>query len=839
VGKTETDFAPTRAWRTSLVAFVLLSAVRSAATSPPRPPGPIDAGLSTTERRQLEKEARTVVDALQNYHYSGGSFREIENSEMITRYLNELDPGNEFLTRDDVMFVHERFDHSLKSVYLYRGDLEPAFEIFDLFAQRTRERLAWIDEWLGRPVDLAVDESVTEPSEKDLPVDPAALDRKWGLYLKDQFLVEILAGRSIEAAKTAVGRRYSEYRRQIAAVDFLAVRERFFDAAIRSYDPHSGYFSPDSAREFSEIMGSAIVGIGLDLKKEEDACLVAGVQPDGPADLHSEIHGGDTVVGLAEGDGPWKAVGSLRVQQISAMERGKAGTKVRVAYYPAGTSRREEVALERAQVLATEYRAHGAICQVPDPTGRDRRVGWIALPTFYEAQNDPAGASATNDVRELIEKMSSSGIDALVFDIRGNPGGSLPEAVSMTGLFIPQGAAACIRTFDGAVTSLKIPEHGAAFSGPLIVLTSPQSASASELFAGALKFYRRALIAGGVSTFGKGTAQYYLDLSKILSGAPGEAANWGTLRLTSQRFYAPDGTSVQRDGVVSDVVLPGLDVAGQKREIDLPHALPVESITPPEGAPLPGALPFVIEGPLLKRLRESAAMDISGLPEWSLFLQDQKAREDLLSDKTRDLRLEIRQRNWETIRGEFESLRRKRRELAARISFATEPVEIAAVQAIYDGHDTRLRSGRTAEGQPLVGHLDHGEFVVELARDRLREVPLERIDFTEFSGDAEDLAASFSAGSGRLASAQEIGRVLQDLALLEHRTDGAVLACFCLRIASCSADTGAARRGADAFFRRAAEIDGDILRERPGYDVPLRECLRLALEEAQFPEKNP
>ena len=261
----------------------------------------IDAALTSTEKRQLQREARLVVDLLQNLHYSGSSFREIENKEMVSRFLEELDPGSYFLSADDVDFMHRRFDHSLKTVYLLRGDLQPAFEIFDLYATRVRERLTWIEHRLDGDFDFSTDEYYFPDKKTAKKTETPPADRRWESWLKEQMLQEILAGRDAPAARAVVGKRYREFRRQLAAVDALAVRERFFDALIRSFDPHSGYFSADSAREFAVGMENAVAGIGLDLRKDNGQCVVSAVEPGGPADLHSDLQAGDIIDKLSDG----------------------------------------------------------------------------------------------------------------------------------------------------------------------------------------------------------------------------------------------------------------------------------------------------------------------------------------------------------------------------------------------------------------------------------------------------------------------------------------------------------------------------------------------------------
>lgn len=784
---------------------------------------PVGIQLTTTEKQQLQREARLVVDLLQNHHYSGRAFREIQNAEMVGRFIQELDPWAYFLTVEDVGFIHRRFDRTLKSVYLYRGDLSPAFEIYDLFAGRAAERLAWIKRRLERDIDLASGDSFTETRQPE-PVAAGPLsDRRWEQRLQDLVITEIIAGRTPEAARTKVAERFAETGRRIAAIDSFAIRERFLDAAIRSFDPHSGYFSADSSREFEVDMENAVVGLGLDLRKEEGRCVVAAVQPGGPADLHTAIQPGDSIVALAEGDGPWIDTASKRLREIVALVRGRAGGKLRVAYEPEGTSRRTEVTLERTRVVLVHERAHGAISVVPGPSGAPRRIGWISLPDFYAGGKDDDATSAAKDVRELLAQMVAQKIDGLVMDLRTNPGGALTEAVAMCQLFLPRGTIMLSRGPTGKPEAHPLKEKPPAYSGPLVVLTSERSASASEIFAGAMKHYGRAVIVGGAATYGKGTAQSYIALAKMPGIDAKAAKDWGTLRLTAQRFYLPDGQAVQRTGVPSQIVLPDCEVPGWQREAALPRALTEESL-PPEAIPtLPVVGPPAAPAPLQQHLQQQAAKDIAELPEWKLWRAEQKYTRELFDRTARSLNLATRQGQWAEALASFQSQQRTRRTLTAGAAFETQPLEIASAQAANDAHEAKLR----LPGQPGLYRLRRSGFLVTTDRGHWREIHLAEIPAPAFLGDVDALAAAFAEGSGQPLTSAQAGRILQALDLLEHKTEAALLAAV-HGITGNTLPEAAVRGGTEALLRRVTELDSEICRERAGLDIPLRQSLRLA-----------
>ncbi len=373
--------------------FLLAAFLAGAIQADPLPVGK-RLRIDPARRLSLEKEARAIVDLLQNFHYSGLQFREIKNSDIIGCYLDELDPDKEILTSDDVRFIHERFDHSLKSVYLMRGDLEPAFEMFDLFMDRARARFTWIDRRLAGDFDLSVDDTFNKAPKSEPPVEMATLDGRWERALKAAVLTEMLSGRTKDGARAEVARHFSEFRRVVAATSAIRVREHFLDAVIRSYDPHSGYFSPDSARDFSVTMGGAVDGVGLDLATEGGACVVAAVQPDGPADLHSDIHPGDTIVKFSDPDGRWTStLAEVPLQDILALARGSPGTRLRVTFTPAGTSQSRDVVLERAHVLLPADKARGAVCFVPNSAGHPSGLDGSRFRLFMRARVRPAGSA--------------------------------------------------------------------------------------------------------------------------------------------------------------------------------------------------------------------------------------------------------------------------------------------------------------------------------------------------------------------------------------------------------------------------------------------------------------
>ena len=808
------------------ISIVIFQLVLALTALPDRAAGAIDDQLTTVEKQQLQREARLVVDLLQNHHYSGRSFREIENKDMIARYLTELDPQADLFSADSVALIHRRFDRTFKSVYLFRGDLQPAFEIFDQFIAQARERLAWVQLRLDRNFDFSLEENYVDVENPTPHKTKQDADRHWELLLKEWTIEELLRGRKPDDAIAEVKRRFVEIDRTIASYDSLAVREHFFDAVIRSYDPHSGYFSADSSREFALEMEKAVVGLGLDLRKEKGRCVVTSVQTGGAADLNSGIAPGDVIVALAEDDAPWIDLASLRLREIVNLMRGKEGAKLRIAYQPGGTEPRVETTLERTRIVLGSDRAHGAVSEVPSPTHPPRRIGWIDLPSFYAAGEGSSVSSVAQDVRELLTQMSTAPLDGLVIDLRDNPGGALNEAAALSELFLPRGDMMLSRGVDGKLKEHPLREGKPLYLGPLVVLISSSSASASEVFAGAMKYHQRALIVGSSSTFGKGTMQNYIELTKMQNNP---ANDWGTLRLTVERFYLPDGQSVQRTGIPSHITFPAFESSESNRhEADLPGALPVEIVPAPPGIAPSAIGNGLITAQLLARLNETASRNFTELPEWKLIGDEQKLVKEHNPHEARSLVLEQRMNEWTKQQSALNEVRRNRRALSASAHYPTVAYEINAVQAALQRHETMLRAV-TNPVASTVPRLRQGTFRVETTQGRLRKLPLDAINFLNFCGETAALATAFSAGSGYATQAADVEIFLRQIALLEHKTDKNILAAAS-QISGGTLDPEAARRGTESLLLRLAEIDGDLVSDRPALDVPLRESLRLAAE---------
>lgn len=784
--------------------------------------------FTTSERRELQREGRAIVDLLQNLHYSARHFHQIEASEMIDALLHRLDPTGYVFPADERMRFHHRFDRTFKNVYLLKGDDQPALELFDRFKTRVAQRVKWINARLDAPIDLEADECLPAAG-LPLPADDAATDRQWELRLKNVLIEEILAGRDRDAAVAEVRRSFERWSKQIEGVSGTEVREQFWEAVIGLFDPHSGYFAPGNAREFQVMMDGEITGAGLDVWMNEGKCLVSSLLPGGPAEKQGVLRSGDEIVALAEADGPWVPTGGKKLDQVLAMMRGKSGTTVRLAYRSPESDARQEATLVRQDVVLADQRARGGVADLPREGTSPLRVGWIDLPDFYTAGEKGAKSSAARDVRHLVEQMKTKRIGALVIDLRANPGGALTEAVALAGLFISSGPVLVTQGDDGKPAELAVEKSDAIFDGPLVVLTSTASASASEVFAGAMKFHRRAIVVGPEHTYGKGTMQSYVDLNKIGGRSPG-GMSWGTLRITRDTFFAPDGQSPQRIGVSSDLVLPTFSATSEDTEAELPHALPPMKLDHLEAKRTTGAfVPITLD--LIAQLKAASQQRVDHWPEFALRRRaGELAKREA---KTEGLTLRLAQRVEAQTNSDREhaELRRETLQLARTAGYTAEDIDIASVAKAMEDHVAFARAHRpTAKTGWIVGNA----FFYEDARGKVRDVELGRFRYRQHARDAEALATVFSRAAGQPIAPEPLAGALKAAALVEQLTDAKLMACF----ASLAVDAAATRSGVEALLTHFAAGEPTLMYSPGATDISLREALRIGADWAAYLEQS-
>jgi carboxyl-terminal processing protease len=538
---------------------------------------PANALQPTAQQRQL---APRVAHVLEDKHYSHQPIDDALSAHVADRFLDALDSQHSYFLAGDIADFarwRTRYDDMI-----HTGQIDAAYLIFARFQLRNRERLHFAISLLANEPNWNANERYDLDRDKaPWPRNPQELNELWRLKVKSDSLSLLLTGKSWAEAADILRKRYERVLQRSEKVTSDDVFETLMNAYAMAYDPHSNYYSPRSSEEYRIQMSLSYEGIGAQLQLVDDYVTVSGLLAGGAAQAAGTLKVNDRITAVGQGrDGEMVEVIGWRLDDVVQKIRGKIGTVVRLQILPAGAApgpdehvielTRNKVTLE-AQAAKKELR-------LIDQSERKLRVGVITVPGFYEdvearRDGDENYRSTTRDVRRLIgELQAEGGIDALVLDLRGDGGGFLPEATALTGLFIDQGPVVQVRDTDGRSEVLDDPEAGVVYAGPLAVLVDRTSASASEIFAGAIQDYHRGLVLGQ-TTFGKGTVQQLIPLDRW-SGPP----SLGQLTVTIGKFYRVTGESTQLRGVVPDIELPSPIDSGDVGESVLHYALPWDRI---------------------------------------------------------------------------------------------------------------------------------------------------------------------------------------------------------------------------------------------------------------------
>lgn len=544
----------------------------------------------------MQNEVKTLKELLRYVHFNRNAVTSEDYPKLITDYMALLDPQRLYFTSADEQSLRRLYGPTLENAIEYNGNIDAAFRIFGLFEQRVRSRITWVKDRLQEDFDLSTEETYAfDRSKGPWPANQEEADEVWRRRLKAEYLNEILAKKTPEAAKLTMTRRFERFLKNTSEVQPNEIQARFLTAMTRLYDPHSAYFSAPDLEDFNIDINLHLFGIGAVLSvNEEGFCTIVSVVPGGPADLTGRVKPKDRIIAVQQENAEAVDVVGMRNRQIVQMIRGPKDTKVTLTVIPhdaTDESKTQQVTITRGEIKLNQARAFAELHEVPDAEGKASRVGVITLNSFYGETgetDDAKRATASNDVAELIGKLRQEGIDALVIDLRRNGGGLLSEAINLTGLFIEQGPVVQIRDSLGRVSLGRDNSSAVAYDGPLAVLTSRFSASASEIFAGALQNYGRAVVIGDSSTYGKGTVQVVFEMQNYLPRLARDYGRAGAAKLTTQKYYLPNGASTQLRGVVPDIALPSVDDfldVGESRE---PNALIWDEIraAPFGGAPL-------------------------------------------------------------------------------------------------------------------------------------------------------------------------------------------------------------------------------------------------------------
>ncbi|QNH05426.1 carboxy terminal-processing peptidase [Pseudomonas sp. B11D7D] len=533
-----------------------------------------------------------VVELLRRHHYNKPPLNDERSIQIYDNYLKLLDPSRSYFTAADIAEFNQwrtKFDDLLKS-----GDLEPGFTLYRRHLTRMEERLNYALAELGKGVDkidFTVDEQLQVDREKaPWAKDRAELDELWRKRVKDEVLRLKIAGKETKDIQELLTKRYKNQLARLKQTRGEDVFQAYINAFATTYDPHTTYLSPDNAENFDINMSLSLEGIGAVLQSDNEHVKVVRLVPAGPAEKSKQIAPADKIVGVAQGKDEMVDVIGWRLDEVVKLIRGPKGSTVRLEVIPASNPPSDQtskvVTITREAVKLEEQAAKKKVLHLTQD-GRDYKLGVIELPAFYLdfkafRAGDPNYKSTTRDVKRLLDELQAEKVDGVVIDLRNNGGGSLQEATELTSLFIEQGPTVLVRNADGRVDVLADENKGIYYNGPLAVLVNRLSASASEIFAGAMQDYHRALILGG-QTFGKGTVQTIQPL------------NHGELKLTLAKFYRVSGQSTQHQGVIPDITYPDVMDTKDIGESALPAALPWDSIRPAITPELDPIKPFLSE----------------------------------------------------------------------------------------------------------------------------------------------------------------------------------------------------------------------------------------------------
>ena len=593
---------------------------------------------NTVDPRQL---AANVAQLLELDHYSRWKLGPEMSERILETYLEDLDYDKVFFTQGDLNRLSAQYGTDVGKAVLL-GNLGPAKAIYDIFKARVEERIAKVRPLLSKDYNFTSNRFVDlDRRKKRWPANIDEADSVWRDRIEGELLEEKL--NKLAAAGSGpkiVARRYNELLKDVEDKGEEDIDEIFLNAVAESYDPHSEYMGHSNLESFEIEMRLSLIGIGAEMHSEDGYVKIQRLVPGGPAARSGKMSAGDRIVAIAQGEDPFVDSSKMTLDKAVELIRGKKGTVVRLQVLPAGAadpSKRRVVALIRDTVKLTDEEAKAEIIEKVLPDGSVRRLGWITLPSFYEDTGIfRIRKSASRDVAALLKRLNREKIRGLIVDLRSNGGGSLDEAVKMSGLFINQGPVVQVKDVDGNIDVLRDQEGKALYTGPMIVLVDKLSASASEIFAAAMQDYGRALIVGDSSTFGKGTVQTMIGLGRSMPSF-GLSSAAGALKLTVQKFYRVTGGSTQLRGVVSDVKLPSVVDNAEYGESALNYPLAYDHIEP---------VPIDLAGnrkELFKHaLRERSASRVRHDPQFQNIAKDVQR----LNEKLKNNRLSLN----ETIR---------------------------------------------------------------------------------------------------------------------------------------------------------------------------------------------
>ena len=531
----------------------------------------------------MSEEDQLINTILSRYHYRKFTLNDSLSAVIFNRFIKALDNGKSYFYASDIKAFDEY--KTLLDNDIIDGNLNPPYEIFNTFKERVIERIDYVDSLLNKGFDFTKNEKfLIDRDSVSWPQNLAEMNDLWRKKIKNDALNLILAGKKWDGIKETLKKRYANFRRAISQYNSEDVFQLFMNSYTEAIDPHTNYLSPSTSENFKIDMSRSLEGIGAQLQLEDEYTKVNEIIPGGPAYKSGLLKRNDKIIGVAQGkDGEMVDVIGWRLSDVVQLIRGPKGTTVRLEIIPADKGPNaipHEITIVRDKVTLEEQSAKKDVINIHEDNNF-YKIGVITVPAFYidfeaRQKGDPNYKSTTRDVRKLIKELKQENVDGIIMDLRNNGGGALDEAVQLTGLFIKNGPVVQVKSSNGKIDVDSDDDPNIVYNGPLAVLVNRFSASASEIFTGAIQNYERGIIVGE-QTYGKGSVQNLIDLNRLI-GSSGD--KYGQVKLTIAKYYRIDGGSTQNKGVVPDIKLPSPIDPSEFGESSEPSALPWDQIRP-------------------------------------------------------------------------------------------------------------------------------------------------------------------------------------------------------------------------------------------------------------------
>ena len=578
---------------------------------------------------------RIVTTLMRREHLSKHALDDEISRRGLDLFIKSLDGMKLYFNQSDI----DEFNQKRNDLddMVQAGDVSFAYTVFNRLLTRVDERVKLVDELLAGDFDFTADEIlITDPDKLSYASTPDETKARWIKRLKYDVLVLKADKANKEPIKERLKRRYSSFAKRMHQTDSNELLEMYLTAITSSFDPHSNYMAPVSAENFTLVMGLQLEGIGAQLRVTDGYTIIDKLIAGGAADKQGQLKAGDRIVSVKQ-DNEEKAVdvGEMKLNDVVKMIRGRAGTVVHLGVISPNSAEVKTIKITRAKIELKDQEARGQVFEEGKKAdGSPFKLGVINLPSFYmdmrgAREGEENYKSCSRDVLKIINDFNKQGVDALVLDLRKNGGGSLTEAISLTGLFIESGPVLQVKDPDGRVQQYDDTDRGIAWKGPLVVMISKFSASASEILAGAIQDYHRGIVVGDSSTHGKGTVQTMMDLGPQMFRIA-NPPDLGSLKLTVQQFYRPNGDSTQQRGVLADVLLPSLTDHMDVSEADLDYPVAFDKVPTTQFHRFDSVTPNIVS--TLKELsggRMEKSTDFAKLQKNIKRYEEQKAKKEV------------------------------------------------------------------------------------------------------------------------------------------------------------------------------------------------------------------